>query len=382
MIQSFVVTTSEVDDISIAVAEILDSLNIQKRLLKNSIGIISCYSEFIETGVLKAICAALPFDTLGNTTCLSSTNGISDQLIFSMIVLTSDDCDFKTVRIPVAENFEKNINDTLRPLIDYSESKPKLILTYLPLMNSLGGDKILGAIDKAVTGIPLYGTVTVDHLPDYSTSKVIHNGEACNDTIVLGLLYGEVNYKFDVASLNLEKVRKQQAIITESNENILISINDKPVLEYLEDIGLSRSVIEAGLGVLPLVIDHKDGTRPIARAVFGITPEGYVVCGGSMPTYATVSLGRLDINDVLSTTRETLLPLVQPGQTILSYSCIARFMILCAKNTAEADALREVSQGMNYFFSCSGGEICPLPDANAVLKNRFHNFTNVFLILS
>jgi hypothetical protein len=382
MIRSFVATTREIDDTAIAVSEILDKLDISKNLLKNSIGIISCYSEYIETGVLRAICETLPFDTIGTTTCLSSTNGESDQLLFTLLVLTSDDCDFKTVMIPVSEQFEKNINDSLRPLIEYAEDKPKLILTYLPLMNTLGGDKILSTIDKATPDIPLFGTVAVDHNPDYRTSKVIHNGSVYGDALSLGLLYGEVSYQFDVASLNPEKIRKQQAIITESNENVLMKINDKHALDYLEEIGLSRNVIESGLGVLPLVIDHKDGTRPIARAVFGITPEGYVVCGGSMPTNATVSIGRLDVNDVLSTTTETLKSIAKPGQTIISYSCIARFMILCTKCTAEAEILRDSSTDMNYFFSCSGGEICPLPDANSKLKNHFHNFTNVFLILS
>ena len=68
MIKSFVATTREVDDVQAAVAEITAALDLEKNLLKNSLGVISCFSDFEETGVLKAICDSLPFDCIGSTT--------------------------------------------------------------------------------------------------------------------------------------------------------------------------------------------------------------------------------------------------------------------------------------------------------------------------
>ena len=94
MIKSFTATTREIDDAQAAVDEITKVLDIEKNLMKNSLGIISCFSEFEETGVLKAICDALPFDCIGATTCLCASDSDVDQILLAITVLTSDDCSF------------------------------------------------------------------------------------------------------------------------------------------------------------------------------------------------------------------------------------------------------------------------------------------------
>ena len=68
MIKALTATTRKIDDAQDAVNEALITLNLENNLLKNSLGIISCFSGFEETGVLKAICNAMPFDCIGSTT--------------------------------------------------------------------------------------------------------------------------------------------------------------------------------------------------------------------------------------------------------------------------------------------------------------------------
>jgi len=381
MIKSFTATTREIDDEEIAVAEILAALEPEKNLLENSLGIISCFSEFEETGVLKAICDALPFDCIGSTTCISSVNKQTDRIILTLTVLTSDDCSFETTVLPITENYEESIKSTLEPLLNRSGEKPALLLSYFPLMKTVSGDMMLDAIDQTTGGgIPLFGTTAVDHTIDYSTSKTIQNGEAFREAVVLGLIYGNVNYSFDIASLDEEKIKKQKAIITEANGNILTGVNGKSALEYLEEFGLTKDDITTG--VLPLVIDHKDGTKSVARAVFALTPDGYAICGGKMPVGATLAVGRVDMVDVLHTTEETLKNLVEKESVILSYSCIARYLALGTKYTAEAEKMSEICENIQYLYACSGGEICPLIDANGKLINYYHNYTTVFCRLS
>jgi len=113
-----------------------------------------------------------------------------------------------------------------------------------------------------------------------------------------------------------------------------------------------------------------------------LTPEGYAVCGGGVNKDMTLAVGRVDMDDVLSTTEALLKPLAGKEGVILSYSCIARYLALGTKYTAEADKVIEVCKDMQYLYVCAGGEICPLPDENGKLKNYYHNYTNVFCKLS
>ena len=382
MIKTISATTREIDNPKTAAAEIIAALEPSKNLLKNSMGIISCFSEFEETGVLKAICDALPFDCIGATTCVCSANGQTDQIIFSVTVLTSDDCSFETVELALGEKYDESIDAGLSPLFGRSDIKPALIFSYFPLMHTVSGDMMLSAIDKATGGIPLYGTVAVDHTMDYATAKTIRNGEMFRESIVLGMISGNFDFTFEIASLDEDKIRKQKAIITESDGNILIGVNGKTALEYLEEIGLTKTELATGLGILPLVIGNKDGTKPVARAVFALTPDGHAVCGGTMPVGATLSIGRLSRGDILQNTETIIKPFFKLDSVMFSYSCVARHLALGADNTAEAEKVCEIAGDNKYVFACSGGEICPLPDSNGILKNFFHNFTNILCRIS
>ena len=378
MIKSYVVASREIDDVEAVVNEVLSKLDIEKNLLKNSLGIITCFSEFVDTGAVKAVCEALPFDCIGSTTTICSSAKETDQVLFALTVLTSDDCHFVTSLIPVGENYDEDIASTLTSLLKNNPGKPELVLGYFPLMRMISGDMLLASINKLIDDTPLFGTVATDHTMDYTTACTIHNGNAYREAVALCFIYGQVNYSFEIASLDEDMIKKQRAIITESNGNLLTGVNGKTAQEYLEEIGITKSELESGIGIIPLVIDHKNGTRPVARAAFGLTPDGHVVCGGSMPIGATIAIGRVKADDVISTITNALTNFVEKDCLIISYSCMARFIALGLNHTAEADKMSELVGDTNYLFANSGGEICPLPDVNGKLRNYFHNFTNVF----
>ncbi len=381
MIKSFTAATSEIDDPQAAVADILGQLNPRANLLAHSLGIISCFSEFEETGVLKAICEALPFECIGATTCLGAGAGHVDQVIFILTVLTSNDCRFATSAIPIgagAGEVDEAVARGAAPLLDKDGEKPVFFFSYLPLINTVSGDMMLEAMDKVTGGIPLFGTVAVDHNADFATVRTIRNGKSYPSAMVLGAVYGAPRVTFEVASLDERQIRSQKAVITASSGNILSGVNGKTALGYLEEIGLTREELSTGLGVIPFVIDYRDGTKPLARAVFTLTPEGYAVCGGVMPAGATMSIGHIDKAAILETTCRTLHPLLAQGGAVFCYSCVGRYHALGADSTAEADAVADAAQGTPYQFAHCGGEICPLPDGEGKLKNYFHNYTAVF----
>ena len=376
MIKSIIASTREIDDAQAAVAEILGTLDLEKNLLKNSLGIISCFSEFEGTGVLKAICDALPFDCIGATTCVCAVNGEIDQMIFVITVLTSDDCDFKTLSIPLHEDsYRESINVSVSSLIDSCPDKPALILSYFPLMQTLGGDSILEALDFATDKLPLFGPVAMDHTIDHSTEGTIHNGNFSRNTLVLGTVCGPVKVSFETAALNDDKIRKQKAVITKSKENILMGINGKTVHEYLTELGLD----EVGfVDLIPFIVDNNDGTKPVARVVFTFTPEGFAVCGGTMPEGSTLSIGSVDAADVLMTAESAFKPFAEKDSVVIAYSCAARYVVLGMNVTKEAQILASAANDLNIHFAYSGGEICPHSDPQGGLVNCFHNYSIVF----
>ena len=48
MIKTLTAQTHEIDDVELAVSEILEQLNVGEKLLKNTVGILTCYTEFID----------------------------------------------------------------------------------------------------------------------------------------------------------------------------------------------------------------------------------------------------------------------------------------------------------------------------------------------
>jgi len=95
MIRMLTAFTREIDDIDAAVAEILKPLDLQKQRLKNSVGILMFHPSFLETGVIKAVSEALPFDSIGCTTSYLAAPGAIADMMLTVTVLTSDDVAFK-----------------------------------------------------------------------------------------------------------------------------------------------------------------------------------------------------------------------------------------------------------------------------------------------
>ena len=377
MIKAFTAMTREIDDTKAAAAEILKALDIENNLLKNSIGIIACFSEYDDTGALREICDAMPFSCIGATTSLCATGGEIDQIMLIITVITSDICDFMTCTIPIDNDYTNSINSAVTELISLEAGKPSLLLGYFPFNHNISSDVILRAVDKATGGIPLFGTVADDHLVDFSTAKVICDGAAMRDTLALCAVYGDVDFSFEIASLDKERIKRQKAIVTESDGNLLIGVNDKPALEYFEEIGISKNRLASGAGIIPLIVDYQDSTLPVARGIFAVTPEGYAVCGGEMPPGATFSVGHIDSVDILSTTKTALNSLTNEESVVLGYSCVARYLVQGSSNTEEARLFTVAAGDTPYLFANSGGELCPVPNSKGKLINHFHNYSNV-----
>ena len=88
--------TEEIDDVDAAISEILGQLDLEHSLMKNSVGILHCYHEFIDSGVIKALSKKLPFDIIGITVPYVRMPGKASSMGLMLNILTADDVNFIT----------------------------------------------------------------------------------------------------------------------------------------------------------------------------------------------------------------------------------------------------------------------------------------------
>jgi hypothetical protein len=256
--------------------------------------------------------------------------------------------------------------------------EPGLVLAFLPMLGSVGGELVLAALDRAANGAPVFGTIACDFdTANYEHSFTFYKGECTRGCVSMLLISGNVHPRFVVTSTSEQNLYKQQAVITASEGSLLREVNGITAREYFSSLGLLRDSGLEGLSSVPFVVDYNDGTQALARAIYSINDDGSAVCGGVMPKGGTLSIGRMDVDDILSTAEHSLGELLS-GQGlggIIMFPCLGRNMVLGGDPLIEVEAVRRAVGGaLPWHLAYSGGEVCPVYTGTGTV-NRFHNFT-------
>jgi hypothetical protein len=400
MIRTLVASTENIDDLDAAVADIKTQLDVDHQLLKNSVGIIACHYEFANSGAVKAVCDALPFEIAGTISSVQGVNGKAATLLLTIFVITSDEVSFKTAITPsLKENSGKTIEETYKGCAgnfvasSAGSGKPALIFAFAPFMLENSGDEYVNVLTKASGGVPCFGTLAVDDTADFHECFMLYQGVHYRDRMSLILVYGELNPRFFLGTISQSKILEQPALVTSSEGHILKEVNGRPVVEYFEDRGLTKaSETSYAMTSLPFMLDYGDGTPPVSKVFIGLNENKQAICAGAMPEGSTLYLGVFDKDDVLLTSRKTIQDALKNSagaSGILIYSCISRSMSLGSELFAEMDLIRkETGNKLPLMMAYSGGEICPTQinktaggnSAEAIAINRFHNNTFVLCI--
>lgn len=381
MIKTITAITNEIDDPELAVKEIMEVVQPEENLLKNSAGILTCYSEYIDEGVIKTLSDKLNFPIVGTTTLGNASEGELGETMLTLMVITSDDVEFSTGLTDAINSDDLNAIDYgYKMAMNGYSDKPAMIFAFAPLSQVVGGDFMVESLDKVSNGVPVFGTVTVDHNPDYKDAGIIYNGEFYRDKMAMLLLHGNVNPKFLVASISREKIMRNKDIVTASKGNQLQKVNDMSVIDYLLSLGMKKNdngEIE-GINTIPFVVDYGDGSTPVIRILFALTPEGYAVCGGDIPEGTTLSIGTINYDEVLKTTNEAIDEIKKHDDKngAVMFSCAGRYFALGFESHGEMNLLNDsFPKDIPYILTYSGGEFCPVYDEEGNLYNRFHNDT-------
>lgn len=383
MLRMLTAHTTEIDDVDVAVEELLAQLDLPKNGLAGGVAVLTCYQEFLESGVVAALAEKLPYDIIGATAIASGSPGSFGSMQLSLSVITADDVRFSAIySAPIAGDMaplEAAYHEAAAKL----SGRPALALCILPLLNTFGGEILLRKLDEVSGGVPVYGTVACDDPSDFTTSMTIFGGEASRDRVALVLMEGNINPRFLVSAISEKKIQRQRAVITKSEQSLLMEVNNMRVLDYVKELGLAEGDGIEGMSAIPFIVDHNDGTPAVARAMYQVTPEGYIVCGADMPVGATLAIGGIDMDDVIETSGTAIEKIadMEDVHGVLLFPCLSRLGALGLEMTRELDVVGEGLAGTPYLIAYSGGEVCPLYGSDGAPANQFHNFSIAACIL-
>ncbi|MDL2236644.1 FIST C-terminal domain-containing protein [Christensenellaceae bacterium OttesenSCG-928-K19] len=377
--------TYEVDDPQLAVEEIMEQLNLEENALKNSVGIINCHVDFIKEGVAKAVGQSLPFDSIGMTTQSSATPGSDyDPVILTVAVLTGDDVEFvagmsPSLHDPAPTLLEDIYTNFTAPLT----KKPSMFFVYAPVMVSVVGEDLLAYMDSLSGSLPIFGSVAIDFTDQMREPLVLFNGESYDDRLVVILLAGSPNLRFSAIAVSEDRFLEQKAIITKCEGNVIQEINEVSAVKYLESIGLARDGRIDGSFSIPFAIDAHDGKPLAVRNIFEVTPEGYIECGGNVTQNATLSIGSMDVDEIIKTANQMVQEVKDSGKQggVFFISCATRSFTLGFNADVEIAAIQErMKDSIPFLFSYSGGEMCPIPDNSGKLVSSLQNSSFIMCV--
>jgi hypothetical protein len=382
MIKTLTAFTEEIDDVDAAVSDLLGQLDLDHKRLAHSLGIIHCYSDFVDSGVVKALSAKLPFDTLGSTTMSASTSSGMSQMGLSLTVLTSDDVQFVCgVSGPVTDSVDAPLTELYNGISAKLNEKPSMLMPFIPFLLNVGGDEFIEKLDALSGGIPAFGTLAISGEQDFSRAYIFYNGESYPASMALAALTGNAAPEFLSVSVSEENILKQKAVITGVNRNILRTINNMPAVQYLESIGVVKGHNLMGMP-MPFIVYLEDGSILIRACISG-TEDGSLILCGAVPVNATVALATMEFEDVVSSSESKMTEAraAAKGRGVLMYSCASRNWALGIQTLAEHEKAKECLDGIPYHFVYSGGEIFPSRLAGGRVVNHLQNDSLIICIL-
>ncbi len=384
MVTMYTARTSEIDEIDEAIKEIKSQIDLTA-LKKNSGGLIFCHIDFVESGVVKALCEQLPFNVIGMTSMVSANEAGYSLYDLTLTVLTSDEVSFEAGMTNDIDNnnYIDEVNSLFNNMRGKVDSDPKMIFTFMPYIREVAGYEVVSAMDKACHGIPMWGAITNNIDFNYETVQTICNGDCLRAGLAMMFVSGPVEPKFIVSSLPERNIANNRAIITKSEGAFLYEINDVPVLNYLADVGLI--ITKENITTTPLMVYYDNAQEPVALGFYTLFDEGHVLTGGEMPVGTSIAVGNIDAAGIFESAEYGLQQILdlKDRQTTLLLPCVTRYIMLAPDQEGELRMIDEKlsNSGKPFMMGYSGGEICPMPGSDGKLKNRFHNYSFCALVL-
>ncbi|MDR1893459.1 MAG: hypothetical protein LBQ61_02045 [Spirochaetales bacterium] len=381
MIESQSACTFSFDEPQKAAEEILGQLDLTA-LSGPAVGLMVCTPEFVRSGAVRAVCQALPFEVIGCTAEGIAFAGESQDrfpegsLVLVLRVLTGRGC-----------RFAPGVSDFLRPETEtrieelYSRLSPRLgvpadfLFVFQPHISEFAGDRTVVVLDRLSGGVPLFGAVVRDEASGGVPRTIIFNGEAYHDRMALLLISG-MESRFDSESLTVSDIRARPIMVTASEDNKLIGVNNKNAASFMENIGVISSGKISVVSACPIMVDNHDGEGWKVCAIYRREEGGALRCGVTILPGAALRVGNFTQDEVLQSTRN-FIGKIKKNTGVKNYfiiSCFGRSVVLVDINK-EAEMIAEELEETGYLFFHAAGEFCPVYDGNGRTVNRFFQYS-------
>ena len=383
--------THEIDNPDLALSEITKQLSDNLSLAKNTLGIMICHADFIDSGVVKHLCQNLPFEIVGMTT---SSLLIKDDIgmgMLSIFIITADDVSFSTVYTEINhQNPDVCITDAYQKVISKINQEPKLALLFTHFDHRLTGDVFVNTLSTLNPKLPVFGGTAMDDSPTFDRLYTIHNREYSKEKTVMVLCFGNINPRFIIGSLPANN-QLHSGEITKSKGNLVYEIDNQNVMDYFDNIGMGKNNIEGTdtLFFTPFLIHQKKredyDNIPVLRGRTGFNEDGAAFFHGLIDEGSSFTIIGNYADDVISVAKKTINDINNTPciNGLIIFSCIARQMMVMSQDPLKE--LLTIKENINpeipFFTSYVNGEFCPTSVRNNIPTNRFHNFTMVAMVL-
>ena len=353
--KSFVNVTDQIDDLPLAVTELLAGTS-SEVLGKNTVGILLCYSDMDTTELVSALAQKASFPILGCTTIatMEGKGGFHD-LAVTLTVLSSDDCSFALgVSDPITpQNVAEQIDKTCRSVCQELGEEPQLLYVLPPYILDIMLDEYAIGFNRCCPNVPLLGG-----LPSYNAigdkNLTVFGGEDFPDRMVLLAVGGNLRPVFTVQNVTaVDADRKRK--VTESKDNVIYRVGDQTFTDYLREVGLPVESLTQGNATItfvsnPLLLESSQDDFSFVRTLHEINlEEGSGTAIAQIPVGATMSICSLQRSEIeqaaaagVKALKEKMAAAQSDGyqySTVLAVSCIGRHLLMSPNNDAEVNSL-------------------------------------------
>jgi hypothetical protein len=379
MIKMMTAFTTEVDIAETAVAELKAQLE-KYTLLTNSVGFVHCHNEFVASGVLEAVCAALPFETAGISCSLPAVNGSSAQLALTLTVLTSDSCTFAVADFNTtgAESVYPHITAAAKKLVKNDAGKaiyPALVMPYITFMSYASGDMSVRTLSEALPGVPLYGSLPISDELDFTGSYTIYNGVCSEHGGSLVAIYGDIHPTFRLTSASEGTILNTGGRVDRVEGNVLYEIDGMRAWDYIKEKGIATTESYRNMVTQPIIFKNPDGSQTMRNFLDVDFENGTIILAGDVYEGSKIDFAIITPDDVRNSAKAIASEIesaAKNASVVFLYSCATRLWTLGTNIEDEIDIISRILEDKVFSFAYSGGETVPLL-VNGSYLNTFQN---------
>jgi hypothetical protein len=392
MIKSHSIVINEIDETELALKELHSQLeNLQ--LLKNTVGIVTVNKDFVVSGVYSAIAKETPFPIVGMTSYSQTVNGKIGTFMFSIMVLTSDDCEFAcgmSEAVPDTGEVKEQVQKCYKDLRSKLNGDVKLVFLYPNFMYGHYPNQYIKAITEIDNNVPIFGSQSNGEIIETATSaRTLYCESISGNQVAMLLISGNVEPKFYLGSTTKESIMAPDiGVVTAAEGNCLIEINNTKAKQFLEEANLKPdSVNQKASFFSTFIADEKnekgETVSSVVKSLVMSKDDSYIfACGIQVgSSLSAISFTREVVMETAKDVMEQIKANHKEG-TLIIYSCLGRRAALLNEPNKEFELMNKIlGNNFNYIATCSGGEICPTSRAETEVVNNEHNETLIACIL-